>query len=234
MHIILCEDEPYFADILQKDLKTCLNEREISHEIFHCPSGASLITFLKESPCADLLFLDIQLGDCDGVELAAQIRKNHPALTIVFLTSMEDRIAEGYDVNAFSFLFKRNYLEKLPHLLDRYISEIYQKKSLAIREKGSLHLLAFQDIYYLEASRRATAVHTASEVFQDSTSIQNFAKLLPAESFLEVYHALYVNVDHIDRVDTDTLTLDNQITIPVSRRKRRELMSAIMRRIQNR
>lgn len=233
MQIILCEDESLFADTLQNSLKSYLEFRKISCQIAKCPSGADLLQHLSVQS-ADLLFLDIQLGDADGVELAAQIRKNHPRLTIVFLTSMEDRIAEGYDVNAFSFLFKRTYSEKLPSLLDRYLDEIYRKKTLAIRDKGSLLLLDYRDIYYLEAEKRSTAIHAKETSYQDNTSIQSFSKLLPEEMFLEVYHALFVNIDHINRVDTDSLELDNSVTLPVSRRKRKELMSAIMRRIQNR
>ena len=49
--------------------------------------------------------------------------------------------------------------------------------------------------------------------------------------FVEVYHCLYVNVDHISRVDADSLVLDNEETVPVSRRKRKSVVSSVMKRL---
>lgn len=234
MKIVICEDEQNFARLLQGRLQAILSSYEIPCEIHHCPSGTALLSFLSVDPATDLLFMDIQLEDCDGVELTRRLRREYPRLTIIFLTSLEDRIAEGYDVNAFSFLFKRDFEEKLPRLIHRFLEEIYRRRTLPLKDKGTLTLVDFCDIYYLEADNRSTLVHTASQTYTESTSIQNFSRLLPEDLFWEVYHALYVNIDHIRRVDTDCLELDNLVTLPVSRRKRKELMGAIMRRIQNR
>lgn len=231
MNICICEDEKAFADRLYQTLKRLLSDRVKDLHVKHFPSGNSFMKNLSEAKTFDLLFMDLQLPDADGVALVKGLRDNGCRIPVIFLTGLEDRIVEGYDVNAFHYLFKRNFEEKLPAVLDRFLKEIYLCSEISIKSKGSVTLLSPSDIYYIDAAKRNTAVHTASEIFTEAASIQTFAEELPPEFFIEVYHALYVNVDHVTKIDADSLTLDNNETVPVSRRKRKELMSAIMKRV---
>ena len=234
MYIVICEDEENFAKELKTELETFFLQREIACRICHCGNGAA---FRKETECgeaADLIFMDLHLGDADGVELVKEQAKSSIKIPTVFLSSLEERIAEGYDVNAFHFLFKRNYKEKLPALLERFLSEIYERKMVLIQDRDTVVRLNFAEIYYVESDNRNTAIHTAVSTYAEKSSIQTFAKNLPEELFIEAYHSLYINVDHIRKVNMDSVILDNDKELPVSRRKRKALMTAVMRRIRNR
>lgn len=234
MNITICEDEKVIAEGIIANLKQILADNELTADIAHYSNGKDFIKNINLLDSTDLIFMDIQLGDNDGVELMKEVRERGYKTTVIFLTGLEDRITEGYDVNAFHYLFKRNYQEKLPSVIKRFIKEVYKSHDIAVKHKGEVLLLKPSDIYYIDADKRNTSVHTANEIYTDNTSIQSFALLLPEDCFTEAYHALYVNIDHITRVNTDTLSLDNGETVPVSRRKRKELMSTIMKRIGNR
>lgn len=234
MYIVMCEDEPQFAAELQKELEAYLAEKEIACKVCHCANGEAFRRELERGEAIDLLFMDIQLGDADGVELVKEMNRSSVHVPTVFLTSMESRIAEGYDVSAFNFLFKRNYKEKLPALLERFLSEIYHRKTLMVNDRDTVLMLNLSEIYYVEPDNRNTAIHTAVSTYQEKSSIQNFAKQLPEELFIEAYHSLYINIDHIRKVNMDSVILDNDKELPVSRRKRKQLMTAVMRRIRSR
>ncbi len=222
------------ADNITTDLQDLFADNNLTVNITHISNGKDFTSQLHLLETTDLIIMDIQLGNYDGVELMKVIRDKGIKTPVIFLTGFEDRITEGYDVNAFHYLFKRNYREKLPSVVQRFIKEVYKSRDIAVKHKGEVLLLKPSDIYYIDADKRNTSVHTANEVYTDNTSIQSFALLLPEDCFTEAYHALYVNIDHVTRVNTDTLSLDNGETIPVSRRKRKELMSTIMKRIGNR
>lgn len=234
MYIVICEDEPLFAAELQKELEAYFTGKEIACKVCHCASGEAFRGELERGEAIDLLFMDIQLGDADGVELVREMNRSSVHVPTVFLTSMESRIAEGYDVSAFNFLFKRNYKEKLPALLERFLSEIYHRKTLMVNDRDTVLMLNLAEIYYVEPDNRNTSIHTAVSVYQEKSSIQNFAKQLPEELFIEAYHSLYINIDHIRKVNMDSVVLDNDKELPVSRRKRKQLMTAVMRRIRSR
>lgn len=234
MYIVICEDEENFAKELQQELQIILAQKEIDCSIFRCNSGEAFRQEMERGEATDLIFMDLHLGDADGVELVKEQARNSVKIPTVFLSSMEERIAEGYDVNAFHFLFKRNYKEKLPGLLERFLDEIYLQKMLLIQERDTVVMLNLAEIYYVESDNRNTAIHTAVSSYQEKSSIQNFAKHLPEELFIEAYHSLYLNIDHIRKVNMDTVVLDNDKELPVSRRKRKALMTAVMRRIRSR
>lgn len=234
MLIAICEDEKIFAEKLSEELDKLLSDKKIEHEIVYFREGNLLVKKLKDKFTPDLLFMDIQLEDEDGVDIMREIRSMNINTPTVFLTSMEERIADGYDVSAFHFLFKKDYSEKLPALLERFIKEKYQENQIIIKPSGTLLKIKLTDIYYVEPDKRNTSIHLKEESYIENESIQNFAKKLSKEAFIEAYHSVYVNLDHIDRVNQDTLILDNGQSLPVSRRKRKELMMAIMKRIENR
>ena len=234
MYIVICEDERNFAEELQQELQSILQQKEVECRICYCENGAAFRREMEQGEAVDLLFMDLHLGDADGVELVKEQAKSSVKIPTVFLSSLEERIAEGYDVNAFHFLFKRNYKEKLPELLNRFLTEIYERKAIVIQERDTVVRLNFTEIYYVESDNRNTAIHTAVSSYQEKSSIQNFAKQLPEELFIEAYHSLYLNIDHIRKVNMDTVVMDNDKELPVSRRKRKALMTAVMRRIRSR
>lgn len=234
MYLVICEDEPEFAAELTKELEAIFAQKQVECRICHCPGGRELRAAAKQEEPIDLLFMDIHLGDEDGVELVKELNRGSVRIPTIFLSSLEDRIAEGYDVSAFHFLFKRQYKEKLPALMERFLNEIYQNKSIMLQHHDTMVMLNFAEIYYVEPENRTTAIHTAVSCYQEKSSIQNFAKQLPEEIFIEAYHSLYINIDHIRKVNMDSVVLDNDKELPVSRRKRKQLMTAVMRRIRNR
>lgn len=234
MYIVICEDEENFAKELKKELEAFFARQDTDCRICHCASGAEFRKEMGQAEAVDLIFMDLHLGDADGVELVKELGHKSVKIPTVFLSSMEERIAEGYDVSAFHFLFKRNYKEKLPALLERFLKEIYERKTVLIQDRDTVVRLNLAEIYYVESDNRNTAIHTAVSAYQEKSSIQNFAKQLPEELFIEAYHSLYINIDHIRKVNADAVELDNDKELPVSRRKRKQLMAAVMRRMRSR
>jgi len=229
IRIILCEDEELFAKALADEIRAFFSERKIPVDLVWHGSGASLQNSLTEAP--DVLFMDIELGDADGVDVVRGIRGKYPNLPVIFLSGMEERVLDGFDVKAFYFLFKRNYRELLSGILEKYLAEYFYAARIMVKEKEGVRVLSRQEICYVEAEDRSTKIHTAEGVFQDSDTFHTFVKQLPAELFIEVYHCLLVNVDHISRVDADSLLLDSGETVPVSRRKRKSVVEAVMKRL---
>lgn len=233
MNVVICEDDLSFSGLLSHKLEELFAAKGFPCAITSFSSGAPLLAYFQAGNRCDLLFMDVSLPEEDGIELVKRLRQSKIQVPVIFLTSMEDRIGEGYDVSAFHYLLKKDYEAKLPDVIDRFLSEIYEKHTLCLKSGNETLLLDYDEIYYVEANRRFTDVHCRESVHSCTISIQNFSRLLPQQHFIEVYHALFVNVDHVRRVDADSLLLDNEKAVPVSRRKRKDLMTVIMRRIQD-
>lgn len=231
LRITLCEDEELFAKALEQEIRAFLACKEIEAEINWCGSRQKLQEALAKGLQPDLLFMDIELGDGDGVELVRELREKNRELPVIFLSALEERVLDGYDVKAFYFLFKKDYTTRLPGILEKYLKEYFYASRIMVKEKEGVRVLSRQEICYVEAEDRSTKIHTQNGVFYDSDGFHAFVKQLPADVFIEVYHCLYVNVDHISRVDADSLLLDTGEEVPVSRRKRKSVVEAVMKRL---
>lgn len=234
-HIVICEDEQVFAGQLKEKIASWFAKKEAGCEITCLCSGAQFDAFMKEREVPQLLFMDIDLGDADGVRKVEEYRMTGGRkVPVVFVSSMEDRVLDGYDVSALAFLFKRNYEDKLEHCLERFWKEYSSEMSYTITGNGIVSVVSVHDIYYVETDGRKTAVHTEQETLIEDRPISAFVVELPSDCFLEVYKCIYVNLEHVSRIDKETVILENGAQVMLSRRKRKEVMQAVMKYIGGR
>lgn len=242
--IIICEDEPLFMAGLKADIEEYFKQETTAYEIETCSCGAEFEEKLglvaKKGTAEDsmpttapsLIFMDISLGDRDGVALIEKYRATGGSrVPVIFVSSMEDRVLEGYEVNALAFLYKRNYKDKLGRTIERFFREYSNSVNVTAKSSGSIAVLSLHDIYYVEADGRKTLVHTEKTEVRDDRAIGAFIKDFPENLFFEVYKCIYVNLEHITRIDDDSVQLDNGSAVMMSRRKRKAVMNAVMQYI---
>ena len=109
--IATCEDEKEIQDTIEDYLNNILKNTNIEYEIQKYNSGESLLeSNLKD---IDILLLDIQMDQINGMDTARKIRKVDNNMEIIFITSLIDYVQEGYEVRAYRYLLKPIELEEL-------------------------------------------------------------------------------------------------------------------------
>lgn len=234
MRIAICEDELLFANELMAQLQAFFQNKNTEPEFCYFSNEKAALELCEEAHLYDLVFMDVNLGGrLDGVEICRKLRETAPTLPIIFLTSLENRAIDGYDVDAFGFIVKKNYKEKLPVVLEKLWRQLYGAKTLTVTEKNEVHVLPVRDILWIESDGRSSLVHTADTAYTDTRSIQNIASALNDTGFIECFKSIYVNVEKIKSVNTDTITLINDHKLPVSRRSRKNVMLAVMKKVRD-
>ena len=69
-------------------------------------SGEAFLFALEDLPDLNIVFLDIQMKDINGMEVARKIRENNQELTLVFITAFVEYALDGYSVNALDYILK--------------------------------------------------------------------------------------------------------------------------------
>lgn len=235
MRIAICEDEPVFAQELKKHIVSFLESKGMKPSIETFPDEQAVLRLCKEENSFDIIFMDINLGGkMDGVEISRQLRKYAPDVPIIFVTSLENRAIDGYDVNAFGFIVKKSCTEKLPLVMEKLWRQLYTTTTLTITEKSEMSVVPVRDILWVESDGRCSLIHTVSGDYTDTRSIQHFAPILSDTDFVECFKSVFVNIEKIKSVNTDTITLMDDRTIPVSRRNRKTVMLAVMKKVSGR
>lgn len=232
VRIAVCEDEEVFAGLLREFLERFFSQKGVGTEIQIYGNGSALLKDYAAAGDFDILFMDINLNAReDGVKVGARIRERDTQVPIIFVTSLENRAIDGYDVGAFGFIVKSRLKEKLPELLEKLWRVHFHKNTITVKEKNISHVVNVRDIVYAESEGRAVLVHTAGGVLHDMRSITAFSEALSKEDFVETHKSVFVNIACIKRVDEDTVTLSDGAVLPVSRRNRKNVMLAIMRKV---
>lgn len=234
MKVAICDDDEIYLKKLSREVASFFNGKNTKTEFSLFVQGKQLLHSYEAEGRFDLLFMDIHLMDSDGVDIIKQIRQFDSEVPVIFISSMENRAMDGYDVRAFSFISKQNEEDKLQKVLCRLWEEKFCVNRLAVETSNGIVFIEVKKVLYVESNKRGTMVHTEKEEMETSTSIQNFVAKLPEGQFIESFKSVHVNVDEIKKINTDTLELQNGQILPVSRRNRKDVMFAVMQRLSTR
>ena len=104
MKIAIVDDTLEDRQLLTDYLKRYQQENNLQLIVHTFSSGLDLLGENREG--YDILFLDIEMPGCDGLEVTQEIRQRDSAVSIIFVTSMAQYAIDGYQVNAFDFIVK--------------------------------------------------------------------------------------------------------------------------------
>lgn len=229
MKIAICEDEPLFAEYLDGLLKKfCQKKGEEYFRAIYQSFEEADKNLRTDGNLPELIFMDIDLGGSfDGMELCKKMRENGSRVPVIFVTNLEGRAVEGYDVSALGFILKRQLDERLPIVMERYWEEYRLVHTITVTQKDGIQIVPISDILWAESEKRISAVHTLHKTYYDTRPIGRFSAELGGD-FTEVFKSIYVNVRHIKSVNKDTVTLSCDKILPLSRRSRKHVMLKVM------
>lgn len=228
MRIVICEDEAAYSDMLCNMISDYFESKNVKIDISVFADGDPFIKSYINENKYDVVFLDIQLENSDGMSIAAEIRKYDSSVPIIFVTGLENRAVEGYAVSAFDYIVKSSLKERLHTVLDRFMQSI-SKSFLSVQiSKGDTAIIPFSNILWIESESRGSVIVTENEEFHLSLAIGKISDFLPPALFTEVYKSVFVNLTKIRSIGNDTVIMCNEKKLPLSRRKRKNVMSAVM------
>lgn len=232
MRIAICEDEKVYSDILINRTDKYFSGRGISTETDVYTDGNDLLKALSNGISFDIIFLDIQLVDSDGLETAAKIRESDRESVIIFVTALEDRMYEGFSVSAFDYIVKNSFEDRIDKVLDRFIKE-YERGSLTVETReNETAVIPFSDIISIESDGRGSVVSTLGNLYHTAVPVSKISVLLPEDMFTEIYLSVWVQISKIRNIGSDTVEMSDGKVLPVSRRKRKSVMAAVMKNMR--
>lgn len=219
IRVIIVEDEYFPRQMLREKLERNFPDMEI---IAECENAEdALIGILRLRP--DLLFLDIQMPDKNGLWLADELQRMQGETftppDIIFTTgyTYPEYLLKAFELAAIDYLVKPVSMENLEKAVARYreragvttglqnlMDALKEEKLLKFKSYNGLFLLRPDDIVYVEADRDYACMFFASgakeEVFERLGEIE---KKLPAETFLRTGKSIIINRKYVRKI-TDT------------------------------
>ena len=218
MRIVICDDEESQRALIEKYLYEWGEVHSLALEIIAFSDAEHFLFEWEEDRRFDLLVLDIEMGEINGMELARRIRKDDEEIPIVFITGYEHYMAQGYEVSAMQYLLKPMYKDKLFTVLDKLQKVKKVENKLAFQTEEGMIFLPPSDIWYVEAIGHYSALYTSDSKYLLRHSFSEMLKILNEQNFfVQCHRSFIVNVQHVSAITKTDLIMDDHVKIPVSR-----------------
>ena len=221
----------------REELKYFLNEEKEIKLIAEFDNPLDTLNFL-ENNTADVIFLDINMPDMNGISLGKIITKMYPDMKIVFITAYKDYAVDAFEIKAFDYLLKpysesriKNLLKSLVNVKTELTSSIKNSslKKITINIDERLYVISLNDIDYIEASEKETLIFSNQKKYVSKIKISKWEEMLKGDNFYRCHRSFIVNLDKITEIEqwfnsSWIIKIKNYVTaIPVSRNNIKEL-----------
>lgn len=234
----IIDDEPLAAKLLQ----TYVERTPFLELAGSYASAVEAMGGLREHP-VDVLFLDIQMPELNGLEFARLVDSD---TRIVFTTAFGQYAIDGYKVDALDYLLKPvNYADFLTaaqralEWFERMVAATREKNgsdtvkgSFFVKSDYKLVRIHLDDIRYVEGLKDYVKIYLASAArpVLSLMSMRTIEQHLPAETFRRVHRSYIVNLDRVEMLERGQIVFDNKY-VPVSDSYKEQMQEYIDRRL---
>ena len=194
-------------------------------QVVHYMSGKQVVDDIeKEEFDIDLLLLDINMPEYDGLNTAKYIRENNVDVDIIFITVSAEHIFDGYTYKAFSYILKPVDKKRLDDEIGRYMTERSKcTNCLHISVNGKKEQILLDKVYYFEGEKRKIKIYQKGESISFYAKMNELEEMLKQYGFVRCHQSYLVNMDYIKDAKDDFELRDGTI-VPVRVRGRKEIL----------
>ena len=203
LRIGICDDSADARVALRAALERALERRRSGADtsFFEFSSGEGLLRWLgSHAGELDLVFLDIEMGELNGMETARRLREADEGLLLVFVTGYTDYVFDGYSVGALGFL---------------------------CRSGETLYRIPKKSILYFASDRRQVTCVSAARTYTFYGKLDDVERDV-GESFVRVHQRYLVRTAAVERMEGSQVFVGGE-ALPVSRACRSAALAALAR-----
>lgn len=223
MRILLCDDDKLFLESLKERLKEIFVKYGSSCRISEWESGTALLKEVDFNQ-VDILFLDIDMPEISGIQVAEKVKRWNPDINLVFLTNREDLVFKAIQFQPYRFIRKEKLAEELEETVHRLIIKIADETLLyQFARGGNAVKVPIREIIYLESQGHNIQIHCRNQMHTIRGKLSEYDERLEKYGFIRIHSGFLVNIRYIYTISYQGICLDNGQKLPVSRKKLDEI-----------
>lgn len=218
MKIAVCEDEKEISEILSNYIDKYMKTTDTDYSIDVYSSAED---YKKSFITYDLLFLDYELPDMNGMELARELRRNNLETGIIFVSAYDTYVFESFEVNTFRYILKPIQESAIVKALKSFMALTQKERYIEVPTARKDNIVSLSDIIYIESDGKYSIVRMINNCFYKSTkSISTYEEEINeyANSFFRTHRRFIVNLEYIGKVNGTLIVFRNGENAEISRR----------------
>ena len=227
MYVAIVDDEIEARENLHAYLLDYCSKHDISIAFDMFPSAED---FLKNYQAKyDVVFMDIELKDMNGLEASHKLREIDQNVVLVFVTNYVQYAVTGYEVNAFDYIVKPISYENFIFKFERVLSKLEYKNNLdfLLLTNNGTRKIKVRDILYVEVFRHTLVYHmNDGNKYSSRGALNTIEEKLSNQGFAKCNRCYLVNLFYVDSVDDFVLNIANEKLI-ISHPTKKSFMKAL-------
>lgn len=188
MKILIVDDEP----LARMRLKSMLEHLSFEH-VIEAKHGLEGVEMAKKH-LPELIFMDIEMPELNGIEAAAQIKHNHPSIPIIFSTAHDDFALKAFDLSAADYLLKPLSLDRLKQAIDKVGLECGTDK-IKVKRGNDVILVPISEIICLVAEDKYVTAYLNQQSMLLDQSLAEIENTFT--QFVRIHRNALINPDYL-------------------------------------
>ncbi len=229
LRVLIVDDEP----LARSNIAVLLGRDAGIQLVGQCGSAEDALEAIAAVK-PDLVFLDVEMPECDGFELLDRLGPS-PAFAIVFVTAHHQFALRAFEVGALDYLMKPFDDQRFQRVLERVRERIRipgETRRFIIKNGNMLDVVKYADVDWIEASDYYSTLHAGDRTHMLRRSLADLESLLTPHGFCRIHRSAIVNLDRIRALEICKdgeyeIVLDGAQRLRMSRRYRKPILDRL-------
>lgn len=230
MRVVICDDDAGFAAALKTLIEKGASALGEKPEFLIYQNGGRLISDISAVSKCDAIFLDIDMPDVGGFDIAQKIN-DAGGTFIIFVTSYDELVYSSIKFRPFRFIRKSHLSEELPEVLSALSAAVNKRaagRRFRLRSGTADIFINVGDIKYMESFAHQIRVYVSDhKVIECYGSLSEMEKQLSAFDFVRIHKSYLVNCRYVYSVERGRVILTDKTELPLSRYKSEQVKSKV-------
>lgn len=225
-NIAIVEDEDAAYQRLLQQIERYCKENAVEADVRRYERGN---LFLEESDFGfNVVFLDIELPDLDGLSIARRLRESNKVCSLVFVTNLAKYAQYGYEVDAISYLVKPVTYDSFALVFRKALNAYSQNEEydFVFKIPGGLQKISAKKLMYVEILSHIIIYHLTDETIEKTGTMSKVEKILAPYGFLRCHNAYLVNPAFIRGIEQNEILVGSE-SIPLARGKKKGFLEGL-------
>jgi len=225
IRIAIVEDDHLYRTKITTMIEKIVLDVESKTTCFH-----NATEFLNSKKDFDLILLDIDLPDMNGIEVAKRLEDEN--VVIIYITHHKHFSENAYGINVYKYILKSKLEELFPKTLKEITDKLENRKLIQLNTEDGIVNFHRSEIVYIKLENKKITLYAKYKIFivKDRTFKNVFEKL--PSSYLKINKDIIINSNYIKSIKNDIVILEYyDIELPYSRRSKKQIVDTFNRQV---
>jgi two-component system LytT family response regulator len=237
IRVMIVDDER----LARSNIVTLLKRDRDIGSISECGSGLEALEQIKQTK-PDLLFLDVQMPECDGFDVLELLGRDVPP-AVVFVTAYDEYALRAFEAGVLDYLLKPFDDTRFHVALDRAKAKLTllphrgatAPERLVIKSAGQVRFIKIEDIDWIEAADYYVCLHVGDKSHLLRRSMTDLEQSLESRAFCRIHRSTMVNLHRVSGIEAaatgeQEVLLESGVRLKLSRGYSKELRTRLRAR----